>query len=391
MVEPRATLRSYFMLCLLLLLPALACSTLRGSGSESPERDPTVVDATTSAEPTATSTTAIPTVTQPPPEPTALPPTQTPEPVANDPPSPGADASLAAEPYTHPQDFITVYPPLGWEITDDDGTASFEAPDGSGFVHIQVTNTGYELDADAFTNFVRNRDLNFFSEFDSYVKTGEDVDVDLRVATMSKSLSFEGTVQSVVTLYDQYGPIIYSLDFWATETHAAAYEALFAEMVETASQNAAAAQDQVVYNWIYTFVGPDDLFSFEVPTPWEYERTEGEYSIVDTFYSPDGHGIVQNIAYDDGETVSRTEAGQFALELLRGSYANDINIISDEVQPDGSERLIWESPNGDYAGTSFFETRGTTFLLLTTLYDIPFEDIYLETLDYTIESYAIPE
>jgi hypothetical protein len=61
------------------------------------------------------------------------------------------------------------------------------------------------------------------------------------------------------------------------------------------------------------------------------------------------------------------------------------------VQPDGSERLIWSSPSGDYSGTSFLETRGTTFLLFTTMYDNPYEDYYLETLNYTIGTYEVPE
>jgi hypothetical protein len=128
-----------------------------------------------------------------------------------------------------------------------------------------------------------------------------------------------------------------------------------------------------------------------VPTAWQYERTESEATIVDTFTAPDGHAVIQNITYDDGSTISRTEAGTLARDLLHTFYAPDIQILDDQVQADGSERLIWQSPGGDYSGISFLETRGTTFLLLTTMYDNEFEDVYIDTLEYTISSYTIPE
>jgi hypothetical protein len=119
-------------------------------------------------------------------------------------------------------------------------------------------------------------------------------------------------------------------------------------------------------------------------------RDEGPNVVVDTFYAPDRHAVIQNMSYDDGTLVTKAMAGAFALELLKTYYATDIRITDDVVQPDGSERLTWHSRSGDYSGVSFFETRGTTFLLFTTLYDNPFEDIYLDVLNYTISTYDIP-
>ena len=142
--------------------------------------------------------------------------------------------------------------------------------------------------------------------------------------------------------------------------------------------------------WIFTFTGPADLFNIEVPLPWRYESSADTETVVDTFYSPDEHAIIQNIAYDDGTEVTRSQAGAFALELLKTYYASDIRITDDQVQSDGSERLIWNSPSGNYSGISFLETRGTTFLLFSVLWDNPFEDSYFDALDYTISSYDVP-
>jgi hypothetical protein len=118
---------------------------------------------------------------------------------------------------------------------------------------------------------------------------------------------------------------------------------------------------------------------------------EGDVFIVDTFTSPDEHAFIENITYDDGEAISRSDAGAFALELMKEFYAGDIQVSDDQVQPDGSERLTWHSPSGGYSGISFLETRGTTFLLFSSIWDDPYEDDYLDSLRYTIETYDVPE
>lgn len=390
---------------LLLALPMLACGI--GGDAEptaAPTAEPTDAPPEPTQEPEPTATVApLPTE-----EPTTAPTQQSAEPTATlglpgaptkealptlEAGSGGVDApvDLDSTAYTQPDNSFSLNPPLGWEITTDEASVSIEAPDGSGFIYVQVTNTGYGLDETGFSNFVENRDLNFFAGFDDYTEVAQEVDTDTRVASVTKNLSFDGIPQTVITLYDQYENIIYTYDFWADDDMVDAYSDLYSNVVDTIQVNTTAASEQVEYNWVYTFTGPNNLFSIEVPTPWRYERTEGENAIIDTFYAPDDHAVVQNIAYDDGTETSRSQAGAFALELLRSYYATDIRIHSDQVQPDGSERLTWSSPSGDYSGTSFLETRGTTFLLFTTMYDNPYEDIYLETLNYTIETYEVPE
>lgn len=386
---------------LLLALPALACGL---TGDEEPTPAPTdaPAQATATDEPQLTATEAPPEPTEAPTEepivePTAtlgLPGAPTKEPLPTLETGSGgviSGAELDSTVYTHPDGSFALNPPLGWEVTSDEASVSIEAPDGTGFIYAQVTNTGYGLDATAFTNFVESRDLNFFLDFDDYLEVSQEVDTDTRVASVTKNLTFDGIPQTVITIYDQYDAIIYSYDFWADDTNVNAYSDLYSQLVDTIQVDPEAAADHVEYNWVYTFTGPRNLFTIEVPTPWRYELTEGENAIVDTFYSPDDHAVIQNITYDDGTETSRSQAGAFALELLRSYYATDIVIQSDQVQPDGSERLIWNSPSGDYSGTSFLETRGTTFLLFTTMYDNPFEEFYLDTLNYTIDTYDLPE
>ena len=384
-------IKSLFLFCLVALLAA--CSP-GGQPAVTTEATAAVVADTPTAEPTATeepteepSPTAEPTEE---PEPTR-PPVPTKAAATAAPTAAAASLELDTVAYADPTGLFSLTPPLGWTAETSGASASFAAPDDSGFIYAQVTHTGHELDGPAFERFVDSRDLNFFGTYDGYAVADRQVNTMAGVATVTKNLVFDGIPQTVFTVYDQYGPVIYSFDFWADADVFDPYSAAYQTIIDTATVNSEAAADLTPYDWIYTFTGPGNFFSIDVPTPWRYEISESEFTIVDTFYSPDEHAVIQNITYDDGEPTSRSEAGALAIELLRTYYAEDVTITDDQVQPDGSERLTWRSASGDYSGISFFETRGTAFLLFTVMYDNPYEETYFDTLDYTIGSYTIPE
>jgi hypothetical protein len=304
-----------------------------------------------------------------------------------------APFELDAVAYSHPDGLFELFPPLGWEVETKTGGATFTEPaGGSGFINVEVTNTSYQIDGTAFTQFVDARDANLFGDFDGYEVINRQIDPDIGLARVTKRLNFGGEPQVVFTLYDQHSEVVFSLDFWAHADLAAPYQAKYEEIIDNASVDSVTAAEAVEeYYWIYTFTGPNGFFEIEVPLAWLYETSEGDFAIVDTFYSPDNHGIVQNITYDDGEVIDRSQAGAFALSLLREFYADDIIITDDQVQPDGSERLTWNSPSGDYSGISFLETRGeTTFLMFSVLWDNPYEADYFDTLDYVISTYTTP-
>jgi hypothetical protein len=149
-----------------------------------------------------------------------------------------------------------------------------------------------------------------------------------------------------------------------------------------------------------TFTDQNSLYTIEVPSDWTYEQTvdtENNYYYIDTFTSPDGGAVIENIVYDDGERFTGSQKGKFALYLLNTFYSStgkegDIKVTDDSIQKDGSERLIWTSKGGGYSGISFLELRsnGTTFLFFTVDWGDSVKDTYIDTLNYVIESYAIP-
>lgn len=333
--------------------------------------------ATTPAEasPTAVEISPTPVATKP------VLPTATPQPEL---------LELEPAPYVHSEGLFEVPLPVGWSAEETVASVSIAPDDESGFIYLQATNTGYQLPPEAFQNFVRAREDNFYGGFTNYLERDFSIDADRGLATVLKELTFQGVPQRVITYYHQQGQVVFSVDFGADEEKADLYFPTYEVIFDQIMVDASVAADDDLYFWITTFTGPGNLLTIDVPLAWRYEQSVGETTVVDTFFSPDDHAVIQNIAYDEGLLISKSQAGELALELLRNYYAKDIKITSDEVQPDGSERLVWNSPGGDYSGVSFFETRGTTFLFFTVMYDNPFEDVYLDVLNYTVGSYDVP-
>jgi hypothetical protein len=386
----------FIWLSVLVLVVGLACNAVSG-GAEDPTSppQPTQLSPSTDLPPTDPPPTDPPPTDPPPTDPPAIP-TNTPRPPkpTSEPDSPPASGglSLASDLYVHPFGIYEFYPFVGWEITsEDDGSMWLEAPDFSGAVYFEVTNTGYELAPESFEWFVTARDENYFIQYDEFQEVDRQMNADDGIASVEKTLVFDEVPQKVDSIYSQHGQVIYVIDFWANANLYESYDPGFDEFfngITVYSEDAAA--NQMIYGWLTDFYGPEDLFYIGVPESWYYEYTYEDFVAVDTFYSPDEHAIIENIVYDDGEEVSKSEAGAFALELLREFYAEDIRITDDQVQPDGSERLIWNSPSGEYTGWSYFETRGTTFLLFTLIYDNAYEDIYFDVLNDIVGTYDIP-
>jgi hypothetical protein len=148
------------------------------------------------------------------------------------------------------------------------------------------------------------------------------------------------------------------------------------------------------------FTDQNDLYTIEVPADWNYEQTvdtETNYYYIDTFTSPDGGAVIENIVYDDGDRFTGSQKGRFALYLLNTFYSStgkegDIRVSDDKIMQDGSERLTWTSQGGGYSGISFLEVRsnGTTFLFFTVDWGNDVKDTYYDTLMYVIDSYTIP-
>lgn len=377
----------------LLVLLALALTVLAcGGGGVAP---------TATREPRPTQRPQA-TATDVPEEPTEAPaPTDAPEPTEDvaptDEPAPTegtgeAPFTLAAEPYAHSSGAFTVTLPEDWEIQDLDNSIFVTAPDGTASIEISYTFVGEPLDEDGLNTFIQAIEDNWFAQYANYQAFDPQVQSDGSIGLLKTLDLDDGTPKTVFSYYWQEGQVVYEQDFWVDTDLYDAYLDGLLEVANSMTTDPSAGEAATPYAVTYTFNGPDNLFTISVPYAWTYARSEGENSLLDTFSSPDGQTYVENITYDDGQDISKSEAGAFARFLLQDYYQlTDIKITDDQVQTDGSERLNWYSPSQGIDGTSFFETRGTTFLLLTWVVQSDLYQQYFPVWEAMVGSYDIPQ
>jgi len=145
-----------------------------------------------------------------------------------------------------------------------------------------------------------------------------------------------------------------------------------------------------------TFTDQNKYYQIQLPKDWKHEQTSGNHYYMDTFTSPDGNAVIQNIAYDDGTPISGSTNAQFALDLLDKYFSangqtGSITISDTNMEDDGSERLSWASASTDASGISFIEVRNqTTFLIFTVEWKNKYKSQYFNILDQVTASYTVP-
>ena len=144
------------------------------------------------------------------------------------------------------------------------------------------------------------------------------------------------------------------------------------------------------------FTDQNKYYQIHLPRDWNHNQTTGSHYYVDTFTSPDGNALIQNIAYDDGSPIAASTNGQFALGLLEEYFGiagqtGSIMISDTNMENDGSERLSWASQSKDVSGISFIEIRKeTTFLIFTVEWKNKYKSQYFSLLDQVVASYTVP-
>ncbi len=149
-------------------------------------------------------------------------------------------------------------------------------------------------------------------------------------------------------------------------------------------------------NNLTTFIDQNKYYQIQLPKDWKHDPSSGSHYYMDTFTSPDGNAVIQNIAYDDGTPISGSTNAQFALNLLDKYFSTNgqtgsITISDTNMENDGSERLSWTSATIDASGISFIEVRNqTTFLIFTVEWKNKYKNQYFNILDQVVASYTVP-
>ena len=293
--------------------------------------------------------------------------------------------------YTHKKSFFRFKIPANWKVDEQESFTNITAPDDSGFIQVVAVNTGFELNELGFANFVDATEEYNFAKYINYSQMERTVDSKKGLATLQSTLDFNKIPQKILSIYQRQGRMVFYMHFWSNadiyETNGPLYE----QISRSRFFDSAYAEELKPYSILYEFTGPNNLFAFKIPINWVYQNFADEKMIRDTFISPEGYASIQNITYDDGYTVTRGEADLIALELLKEIYAKDVRISEARTQADLSIRWTWASKSGGIEGTSFYETRGTSFLMLTLFCDKEYKNIFDPLFNRIIASYQLPE
>ncbi|OGO29495.1 MAG: hypothetical protein A2Z16_03130 [Chloroflexi bacterium RBG_16_54_18] len=301
---------------------------------------------------------------------------------------------MEESPYIHPQGHFQFEYPAGWTVEGDDQEATILTPDRSGRILIQVTDTGKPLDADSFKSFVEGREANQFTQPDStesaYIPLEESIDESGGSAVVTKELYRDGEFEVVRSRYLQDGELIYTGDLWTREdlleSHARAMDLIW----DSISGNSEEAGDLEAYHWVLRKEDPEKSYSVDVPIPWLPEQTRSRSSSIESYHSPDQHGIIQLIRYTTEIDLSDATVGNFVLQLLRDYYTRDVVITADQIVSNGNEQLTWYSPSGGYRGITQFRRIGLhTLVILTIIIDNDYLEIYQDLRDRTMDSFVI--
>ncbi|NIM95111.1 MAG: hypothetical protein GTO18_15550 [Anaerolineales bacterium] len=279
-------------------------------------------------------------------------------------------------------------------MEDDFTYIGWVDPSGNGYIDVYVEATGYTLDGDSFLNYTSAYDEQFGANYDGFEVLEENVD-EFGALVVDYFVYLDGVEYVVRSIYYQESDVIYTVDFWAEVDAADSFMPVFDGIWQDMAVNpeAVSAEIDPFSGQSYEFYDDQSFFSFNAPYGWAYSRDESSGVAIDSFQSPDMLAFFENIRYDEGYEITKGDAGQLALELLRESYTEgigDIKIIDDEVMSDESERLTWYSESGGYSGVSFFETRGTTFLMLSYVAADEVFDLYGAAFDNLLATYYIP-
>ena len=121
--------------------------------------------------------------------------------------------------------------PRAGSTEEKEGGVSFAAPDDRGYINVEITNTALNWMVIHLNALWMPDEANYLAgKFDGYEVINREVDKDSRVARITKRFNFNGVPQVVFTHYDQFGPIIYSIDFWADADIASAYQDTYQEI-----------------------------------------------------------------------------------------------------------------------------------------------------------------
>jgi hypothetical protein len=287
--------------------------------------------------------------------------------------------------FIHKGNFFSISIPSDWNINEDESFATFSAPDESATIQATVVNTGIPLDETGFTNFIANTERNNFSHLIGYVQLNNDNKSG--IARISSQFSISNSLQELTSIYIHKDAAVFMLHMQTSKVHTQAYTTPFDQIILSAKFLPENINKLIPYNIGFDFIGPNNIFKISIPTSWFHVRKSITNGVVDAFTSPDNQGTIENFFYSDGNPIQKPQADQIASQLLLERYAKDVRIAEIQNQPDGSIRWTWSSARNHLSGTTYYELRGNTFLMISLYCNNAYQSVFTPLFSSIIQSY----
>ena len=368
-------IRRFFVISMILSFLMTGCVTIVAKTEPAPTPTQSVI--------------IVPTATQS----TTVQPTQTPavQPTVG----PTATVQPALKEYTSKSNSFSVNYPADWTLAESPGWVSFISTDKSGIILIAAVNTGTELDATAFTNFVSTYETNAWAAMKNYKEIKRDIQPDNNSALVSKTLDYNQIPSIVATSYIKSGKVIYFQTYMSSVSAASQWGPVFTQVVNSFKSNPAYAEDLIPYTTVnMPYNDPKNLFSIVVPATWTYKDLSTNTLNGGASISPDGHAIVVIQEENLGQEVTRPVGDAEALRLIKKMHEEDrithIDTLKDGTK-DGTIQWIWAAQNGSVQAVSLHKGIGNEFFMVTFLIDKGF-DFYQSTMnDLMTNTYKIAQ
>lgn len=291
--------------------------------------------------------------------------------------------------FTHSENLFTLNVSQDW--TDESFThgALFRNSKNDLVMVTEIINTGYVLDDESFENFIDIQEENGSIYGSDFILIANHKLSKENSFLLTKLVPFENKEKIVFTYYQQYRELILKIDYFTEQDLFNADPDIFLKIINSVSINSDAVKVLKLYFVDENDRISNDYYSLTVPTFWREEIFQDEFTILNTFTSPDNQAAIQMLVYDDGKQMSNNIAADFALKLLRDNYAKDIVILKDEILLDGREKLNWRSEGGNYHGDTTFETCDSALFMITVVSTDDFDHIYQNLLNDILDSYQV--
>lgn len=293
--------------------------------------------------------------------------------------------------YAHSQGLFSVQVPADWSAQLYDTKVSFLSPQPGTKLDITVINTGYPFLPDAFSKFVDNQEKRKAIELEGYIELEQKNGPEDHSIIITHEYYANDAPVRTVSYYLLKDRAVGILDFSADPMVFSAYQGFIESILPTFQVDPLGVSKLPIYAFGQAKRFSDGYFSILTPPYWEYNKTETQTAIVETYTSPDETGIIQLLIFDDGKPVSRRAAGELALTLLRENYTRGIIILEDRVLQDRREMLVWTSQDKTYEGKTSFDIHQTGIIMLTLMWSNDPEGYIKSLLEEVFLSYMVED